>query len=139
MFDSTLCFCAVGFFQLVGNYFQNSFNRDRHCLGVSGNYVPHLIFEYIIITQEFNLSPYFRKLSKDRMKLHKEIMKLHNKGWGYTKIHTYLRQNDFKVGKSRTTVHSIIKKMEKRDEFYHQPIMDGYGNFRVEWREQKYS
>ena len=69
------------------------------------------------------------------MKLHKEIMKLHNKGWGYTKIHTYLRQNGFKVGKSRTTVHSIIKKMEKRDEFYHQPIMDGYGNFRVEWRE----
>jgi len=25
--------------------------------------------------------------------------------------------------------------MKKRDEFYHQPIMDGYGNFRVEWRE----
>jgi len=29
----------------------------------------------------------------------------------------------------------MIKKMKKRDEFYHQPIMDGYGNFRVEWRE----
>ena len=69
------------------------------------------------------------------MKLHNEITKLINKGWGYTKIHTHLRKNGFKVGKSRTTVHSIIKKMKKRDEFYHQPIMDVYGNFRVEWRE----
>jgi len=25
--------------------------------------------------------------------------------------------------------------MKKRDEFYHQPIMDGYGNFRVEMKE----
>ena len=113
-------------------------HRDRHCLDVGGNYVPHLIFEYIIITQEFNLSPYTRELSKDRLKLHKKIRELQNNGWGYTKIHTYLRKNGYKIGKSRTTVDSIIKKMEKRDEFYHQPIMDGYGNFRVEWREQKY-
>jgi len=24
--------------------------------------------------------------------------------------------------------------MKKRDEFYHQPIIDGYGNFRVDSR-----
>ena len=65
------------------------------------------------------------------MKLHKQIMKLNIKRWGYTKIHTYLRKNGYKIGKSRTTVHSIIKKMKKRDEFYHQPIMDGYGNFKI--------
>ena len=94
-----------------------------------------MVFDYVITTHQFNPSPYYRKLSSDRQKLHNEISKLINKGWGYTKIHTYLRQNGFKVGKSRTTVHSIIKKMEKRDEFYHKPIMDGYGNFRVEWRE----
>ena len=62
-------------------------------------------------------------------------MKLHNKGWGYTKIHTYLRKNGFKIGKSRTTVDSIIKKIKKRDELFHQPILDGYGNFRVEMME----
>jgi hypothetical protein len=62
-------------------------------------------------------------------------MELHNKGWGYTKIHTYLRKNGFEIGKSRQTVNTMIKKMKKRDEFYHQSIMDGYGNFRVEWRE----
>ena len=98
---------------IIPNYFQCSFDRDRHCLGVSGNYVPHLVFEYIIITQEFNLSPYTRELSKDRLKLHKKIRELQNNGWGYTKIHTYLRKNGYKIGKSRTTVHSIIKKMEK--------------------------
>ena len=58
-------------------------------------------------------------------------MKLHNKGWGYTKIHRYLVDNGFEIGKSRTTVDSMIKKMKKRDEFFSQPIIDGIGNFRV--------
>ena len=108
---------------------------DGLCLGVGGTFVPHLVFDYIFTTHQFNPSPYYKELSIVRMKLHTEIMKLHNKGWGYTKIHHHLIKNGFKIGKSRTTVHSIIKKMKKRDEFYHQPIMDGYGNFRVEWRE----
>ena len=59
-------------------------------------------------------------------------MKLHNKGWGYTKIHRYLVRNGFKIGKSRTTVDSIIKKIMKREEFLSQPIIDGIGGFRVE-------
>ena len=59
-------------------------------------------------------------------------MILHNKGWGYTKIHRYLVQNGFKIGKSRTTVDSIIKKIKKRREFLSQPIIDGIGNFRIE-------
>jgi len=61
-------------------------------------------------------------------------MKLHNEGWGYTKIHKHLIKNGYNIGKSRTTVDGIIKKMKKREEFYHQPILDGIGNFRVEWR-----
>ena len=44
-------------------------------------------------------------------------------------------ENGFEIGKSRTTVDSMIKNMKKRDEFFSQSIMDGYGNFRVEWRE----
>ena len=58
-------------------------------------------------------------------------MKLHNKGWGYTKIHHHLIKNGFDIGKSRTCVDYIIKKIKKREEFYHQPILDGIGNFRV--------
>tara|TARA_B100000686_G_C16524259_1_gene828872 strand:- start:281 stop:553 length:273 start_codon:yes stop_codon:yes gene_type:complete len=89
----------------------------------------------VLTTHQFNPSPYFNSLSNNRTKLHNEITKLHKLGWGYTKIHTHLRENGFKIGKSRTTIHSIIEKMKKRDEFYHQPIKDGLGNFRVEWRE----
>ena len=59
-------------------------------------------------------------------------MILHNKGWGYTKIHSYLVKNGFEIGKSRTTVDSIIKKIKKREKFLSQPIIDGIGNFRVE-------
>ena len=66
-------------------------------------------------------------------------MKLHNKGWGYTKIHRHLRKNEFKIGKSRTTVDSIIKKIKKREEFLSQPIIDKIGNFRVELLEVKYN
>ena len=58
-------------------------------------------------------------------------MKLHNKGWGYTKIHRHLLKNKFKIGKSRTTVNSIIQKINKREEFLSQPIIDRIGNFKV--------
>ena len=59
-------------------------------------------------------------------------MRLHNKGWGYTKIHRHLVNNGFEIGKSRTTVDSIIKKIKKREEFLSQPIIDEFGNFRIE-------
>ena len=60
-------------------------------------------------------------------------MKLHNKGWGYTKIHRHLKKNGFQIGKSRTTVDSIIKKINKRNEFLNQPTYkSGFQDFRVE-------
>ena len=40
-------------------------------------------------------------------------------------------KNGFEIGKSRTTVDSMIKKMKKRDELFSHPIIDGNGNFRV--------
>ena len=113
------------------------FNRD--ILDNQGweKWKPFLCFDYIIISHQFNPSPYNRSLSKSRVKLHNEILKLHNNGWGYTKIHNHLRKNGFKIGKSRTTVDSIIKKIKKREKFLSQPIVDGIGNFRVEMRESK--
>ena len=95
------------------------------------------MFEYTITTHQLNLSNYFNTLSKDRLKLHNEINKLHLKGWGYTKIHTHLIKNGFKIGKSRTTVDSIIKKIKKREEFLSQPFIDGIGNFRIKMLEKK--
>ena len=98
-------------------------------------HIPHLVFDYVITTHQFYSSPYYKPMSEDREKLHNEIRKLHDIGLGYTKIHTHLRKNGFKIGKSRTTVDKILKKMKKRDEFLSQPILDGIGNFRVEMRE----
>ena len=60
-------------------------------------------------------------------------MKLHNEGWGYTKIHKYLRKNNYQIGKSRTTVDCIIKKIKKRQSFLNQPTYkSGFQDFRVE-------
>ena len=106
-------------------------NRDRLSLGVSNEKVPHLLFDYVITTHEFYSSSYFKPLTKKQTKLHNEIKRLHIKGWGYTKIHRYLVKNGFEIGKSRTTVDSIIKKIKKREEFLSQPIIDGIGGFRV--------
>ena len=108
-----------------------SFNRKGVIPVGSNDYVPHLIFDYVITTHEFYSSSYFKPLTKKQTKLHNEIMSLHNKGWGYTKIHRHLVKNGFEIGKSRTTVDSIIKKIKKREEFLSQPIIDGIGGFRI--------
>ena len=50
---------------------------------------------------------------------------------GYRKIHKELIKKGFKIGKSPSTVHSIIKKMEKRDEFLNQPVVEGYKDFDI--------
>ena len=113
--------------------YRKSLNRGGSCLDVGGTYIPHLIFDYVITTHQFFSSEYSKPIPKDRQKLHNEIIKLHEQGWGYTKIHRHLLENGYDIGKSRTTVDSMIRKMKKRDEFFSQPILDGIGNFRVEW------
>ena len=111
------------------------FHSDEVRFDVRRELVPHLIFEYVITTHQFFPSEYSKPISKDRENLHQEIDKLHQLGWGYTKIHTHLRKNGFNIGKSRTTVDKILKKMKRKHNYISQPIMDGYGNFRVEMRE----
>ena len=114
-------------------------NRETMNIVGCNRWKPFLCFNYIITTHQFHSTNYRKPLSKNRIHLHKEIMKLHNKGWGYTKIHRHLLKNEFKIGKSRTTVNSIIKKIKKREEFLSQPIIDKIGNFRVELLEVKYN
>ena len=116
---------------------RRSFNSDTMNIVGCNRWKPFLCFHYIITTHQFHSTNYRKPLSKNRIHLHKEIMKLHNKGWGYTTIHRHLLKNGFEIGKSRTTVDSIIKKIKKRNEFFSQPILDGIGNFRVEMRESK--
>ena len=115
--------------------YQRSLYSDELCLDVGKEKIPYLIFDYVITTHQFFPSEYSKPISKDRENLHQEIDKLHQLGWGYTKIHTHLRKNGFNIGKSRTTVDKILKKMKRKHNYISQPIMDGYGNFRVEMRE----
>jgi|TARA_Y100001947_G_C10273021_1_gene275052 hypothetical protein len=97
-------------------------------------WISYLTFDYVITSHQFFPSEYFKPIPKDKQKLHNEIKKLHELGWGYTKIHRHLRENGFQIGKSRTTVDKILKKMKKKHEYLSQPIIDGIGNFRVEMK-----
>jgi Fe2+ or Zn2+ uptake regulation protein len=76
-------------------------------------------------------SNYYRPLTKTQLKLHKEILRLHDKGLSYRKIHKELINNGFKIGKSPSTVHSIIKKREKRDNFLNKTVVEGYTDFDI--------
>jgi len=115
---------------------QNSLNRSRVILETRDKHIPHLVFDYVITSHQFNPTPYFTKqLSDSRIQTQNKVRELHNQGLGYTKIHQYLTKNGYEIGKSRTTVDSMIKKMKKRDEFFSQPILDGIGNFRIKMLE----
>ena len=108
-------------------------NRKELTIVGWNRWKPFLCFDYIITTNQFHTTNYRKPLSKDRLHLHNEIMRLHKKGWGYTKIHRHLIKNGFEIGKSRTTVDSIIKKIKKREEFLSQTIISEIENFRVKW------
>ena len=41
------------------------------------------------------------------------------------------KKERFKIGKSPSTVHSIIKKREKRDKFLNQTVVEGYKDFDI--------
>ncbi len=66
-----------------------------------------------------------------RENLHKTIMKLHNEGWGYTKIHKYLRENGFEIGKSPSTVYSMIKRIKKRNIYFSKKDNEKFEGFRI--------
>ena len=92
---------------------RRSFNGDTLNNRGWGNYLPFLVFEHIVTTHHFNPTQYYRKY-QDRKVIQDKVWELHNKGWGYTKIHHYLVDNNYEVGKSRTVVDSMIKNMKKR-------------------------
>ena len=93
--------------------------------------IPFLVFKFHSITHKLSPSPYHLQLSKNTEKLHKEIFRLRDLGLGYSRIHKELVKNGFKIGKSRTTVDSIIRKRLKRDEFFNQKVVEEYSDFDI--------
>ena len=85
-----------------------------------------------MVSHQFNPTPYFIT-NKDRKEVQDKVWELHNLGWGYTKIHHYLVENGYEIGKSRTTVDSMIKKRTKREKILNQSIItNDFDNFKLE-------
>ena len=99
---------------------------------IYGGWIPHLTFTFTIVTIKLSIHQYRRTYS-ERKEVRDKVWELHKKGWGYTKIHHYLVDNNYDIGKSRTTVDSMIKKRSKREQFFNQEIkLDTYVDFGLE-------
>ena len=109
------------------------YNTDLfHCGEINfGSSIPFLTYTFYTITHKLVPSNYYRPLTKTQLKLHKEIVRLQKKGLSYRKIHKELIKKGFKIGKSPSTVHSIIKKREKRDNFLNKTVVEGYTDFDI--------
>ena len=93
--------------------------------------IPFLVFKFHSITHKLSPSPYHLPLSKNTEKLHKEIFRLKSLGLGYRKIHKKLVEKGYKIGKSPSTVNSIIEKRLKRDKFLNTKVFEEYRDFRI--------
>ena len=98
--------------------------------------LPFLVFDFYVSLNKFSPSQYFSKDISHRKELHDIIWKFHLQGWGYTKIHQYLLKNDFEIGKSRTSVYHILKKLKKRKKVLQQSEVGEYRNFDLVWLEE---
>ena len=81
---------------------------------IYGGWVPHLTFTFNLTSTKFSVHQY-KRTYPERKEIRDKVWELHQKGWGYTKIHKYLINNSYEIGKSRTTVNYMIKKMKKRE------------------------
>ena len=97
---------------------------------------PYLVFDYYISSNKFSVSQYYSKDISQRKELHDMIWEFHLQGWGCTKIHQYLLKNDFEIGKSRTSVYHILKKLKKRKQVLEQSEVGEYRNFELVWLEE---
>ena len=95
--------------------------------------LPYLVFDYSVSLNKFSPSPYFSKDISDRKELHDKVWELYSEGMGYTKIHQYLIQNHYKIGKSRTCVDYMLKKMKKRKEVLSHPTNEKYQEFKLRY------
>lgn len=104
------------------------FNCDTQWFDSS---VPFLLFTFHTKTHKLQNSKYLNPLSKVNQKLHEEIFRLRRLGLGYRKIHKKLVESGFKIGKSPTTVNSIIEKRLKRDKFLNMEVIEKYHDFKI--------
>lgn len=95
--------------------------------------VPFLLFTFHTKTHKLQNSKYLKPLNKVTEKLHEEIFRLKSLGLGYRKIHKKLVEKGYKIGKSPSTVNSIIEKRLKRDKFLNMKVFEEYRNFEIKF------
>ena len=98
------------------NHNRKLLDRDR--IDTVG-WCPYLIVYVNIVSHKFSPSPYFTH-KHHRKSIHSRINDLRSEGLGYKIIHKVLVREKFKIGKSPTTVDSMIKKMDRRDRILNQ-------------------
>ena len=84
------------------------------------SYLPYITVSVIVKSHLFSPNLYSNRFYKDREPIHNRINELRSDGLGYRKIHKVLVSEKFKIGKSPTTVDSMIKKMDRRDKILNQ-------------------
>ena len=88
----------------------------------SVGWYPYLVVYIKVITHKFSPSPYFTH-KHNRKSIHKRINELRSDGLGYRRIHKILTDEKFDVGRSPTCVHTMIKKMDRRDRILNQKVV----------------
>ena len=78
-------------------------------------YKPFLTIDFIVISHMFNPNQYINRSYENREPIHNRINELESDGLGYRRIHKVLTDEKFDIGKSPTCVHTMMKKMKKRD------------------------
>ena len=86
-----------------------------------GFFIPYLIIEFTVTSHKFSHTPYFKDYD-DRKPIHNRIKELEDQGLGYRRIHKILIDEGWKIGKTPSCVHTMIKKRKLRDEFLNQEV-----------------
>ena len=97
------------------------------------SYLPYITVSVIVKSHLFSPNLYCNRFYKDREPIHKRINELRSDGLGYRRIHKVLVSEKFKIGKSPTTVDSMIKKMDRRDRILNQKDVVEIVKVDIEW------
>ena len=89
-------------------------------IGCLFSYLPYITVSVIVKSHLFSPNLYCNRFYKDREPIHNRINELRSEGLGYRRIHKILTDEKFEIGGSPTCVHTMIKKMDRRDRILNQ-------------------
>ena len=98
----------------------------------NGGWRPYLTFKFVVVSHQFSTTPYLYHFPKQKLRNNK-IWELYNEGWGFTKIHRYMKENGYQVSKYPSSIGNIIKCRIRREKILNQPTtVDRFVDFKLE-------